>query len=262
MAGVVLSGLRIGFTRAGQGPPVVLLGGFVGSGDTTWRHQIEALSRSHNRARLGRSGTGRVAGRADVLPVAGLRRPPGRAAVLVGLEPAVLVGLSFGGAVALELFRRHRGQVRALFLVGVSPGWSGSLPAEVVQTRWGPASRHPTDPRGVRVGPAAQHVLGPGRPGPGRRVRRQHGGELPPRRIPHPGPGLGRGGPARPAALGRRPHGGPARRGRCSDTAHRGRRRARGDSRPRLVVLPGVGHVSPVEAPERVTAEVQAFLGR
>src|SRR3954452_2536895 len=102
MAGVVLGGLRIGFSRAGQGPPVVLLGGFVGSGDTTWRHQIEALSRSHTVLVWDAPGLG---GSPDVPTSFQLPDYADRLAELLSwseLEPAVLVGLSFGGAVALE----------------------------------------------------------------------------------------------------------------------------------------------------------------
>ena len=47
MDSVDVDGLRIAFTKAGRGRPVVLLGGFVGDGFVTWRRQIEALSTSY-----------------------------------------------------------------------------------------------------------------------------------------------------------------------------------------------------------------------
>jgi pimeloyl-ACP methyl ester carboxylesterase len=40
----VEDGLRIAFERAGGGPPLVLLHGYVGDGPTTWRRQIDDLS--------------------------------------------------------------------------------------------------------------------------------------------------------------------------------------------------------------------------
>src|SRR5918997_1294202 len=41
---VEVDGLRIGFQRAGSGPPLVLLHGYVGDGPATWRPQIAGLS--------------------------------------------------------------------------------------------------------------------------------------------------------------------------------------------------------------------------
>jgi len=41
---IEVDGLRIGYERAGDGPPLVLLDGYVGDGLTTWRRQIEELS--------------------------------------------------------------------------------------------------------------------------------------------------------------------------------------------------------------------------
>jgi pimeloyl-ACP methyl ester carboxylesterase len=51
------------------------------------------------------------------------------------LERLVVVGLSFGGALALQFFRRHRGLVRGLFLAGAYAGWAGSLPRDMVRSR-------------------------------------------------------------------------------------------------------------------------------
>ena len=47
------------------------------------------------------------------------------------IEPVHLVGLSFGGALVLATFHRHRGLASSLALVSGYAGWSGSLgPAE------------------------------------------------------------------------------------------------------------------------------------
>lgn len=53
----------------------------------------------------------------------------------LGLERPHVAGLSFGGALALELYRRHPRIPRTLVLAGAYAGWAGSLPAEVVDQR-------------------------------------------------------------------------------------------------------------------------------
>jgi hypothetical protein len=41
---VDLDGLSVAYTRVGDGPPLVLLPGYVGDGPTTWQRQLEDLS--------------------------------------------------------------------------------------------------------------------------------------------------------------------------------------------------------------------------
>jgi pimeloyl-ACP methyl ester carboxylesterase len=41
---VEVHGLHIAYERAGSGPALVLLHGYVGDGPTTWRRQLDALS--------------------------------------------------------------------------------------------------------------------------------------------------------------------------------------------------------------------------
>jgi len=53
----------------------------------------------------------------------------------LGLGRPIVLGLSFGSGLALELIRRHPGVPRALVLASAYAGWAGSLPAEVVQER-------------------------------------------------------------------------------------------------------------------------------
>jgi pimeloyl-ACP methyl ester carboxylesterase len=51
------------------------------------------------------------------------------------LGPAHVGGLSWGGVVALELYRRHREAVGTLILTGTYAGWKGSLPPDEVAAR-------------------------------------------------------------------------------------------------------------------------------
>jgi pimeloyl-ACP methyl ester carboxylesterase len=132
---VELEGLRIAYERAGAGPPLILLHGYVGDGVTTWRRQLEELSDEFTVVAWDAPGAGRssdppesfgMAGYADCLAgfVAGL-----------GLERLHVAGLSFGGALALELYRRHPTIPMTLVLVSAYAGWAGSLPADVAEQR-------------------------------------------------------------------------------------------------------------------------------
>ncbi|MGH2837976.1 MAG: alpha/beta fold hydrolase, partial [Thermoleophilaceae bacterium] len=51
------------------------------------------------------------------------------------LGPAHVAGLSWGGTVALELHRSHPELVSSLILADTYAGWKGSLPEEEVRTR-------------------------------------------------------------------------------------------------------------------------------
>jgi len=53
----------------------------------------------------------------------------------LGLGPAHVAGLSWGGTVALELYRRQPERVATLILAGTYAGWKGSLSEEEVRER-------------------------------------------------------------------------------------------------------------------------------
>ena len=132
---VEVAGLRIAYERAGHGPPLVLVNGFVGDARATWSHQLEALSDDFTVVAWDGPGTGRSAD-----PPASFRLPQfadclaGFVAAL-GLRDPHVAGLSFGGAMALELYRRHPAVPRTLILASAYAGWAGSLPADVVADR-------------------------------------------------------------------------------------------------------------------------------
>jgi pimeloyl-ACP methyl ester carboxylesterase len=129
------AGLQIGLERCGSGPPVALVHGFVGDGPATFERVAADLAADHTVLVPDLPGAGTsdappdgssLEDYADVL--AGTLRAE-------GIEGAVVVGLSFGGAVAIALADRHPGLVRALVLAGAYAGWAGSLPPGEVRRR-------------------------------------------------------------------------------------------------------------------------------
>jgi pimeloyl-ACP methyl ester carboxylesterase len=65
----------------------------------------------------------------------------------LGLGPVHIGGLSWGGTLVQELYRRHPELVATLILVDTYAGWKGSLPAEEVEARLEGARRMLAAPR-------------------------------------------------------------------------------------------------------------------
>ena len=134
LTGVEVGGLRIAYRRAGQGPPLVLLhGGLADSRE--WRRQLDGLAEEFTVVAWDAPGCGessdppaawRLGDYADCL--AGFIRALDLGRPHVG-------GLSWGGGLALELYRRHPQVPRSLVLASAYAGWAGSLPPGVVAER-------------------------------------------------------------------------------------------------------------------------------
>jgi pimeloyl-ACP methyl ester carboxylesterase len=131
---VDVGALRIAYRRAGEGPPVVLLHGGL-SDSREWSRQMEDLSNDFMVVAWDAPGCG---GSSD--PGEGFRLPDYADALAsfiraLELDPAHVVGLSFGAGLALSLYREHRQLVASLVLASAYAGWAGSLPPEVVDER-------------------------------------------------------------------------------------------------------------------------------
>lgn len=131
---IEVGGRCIAYRRAGAGPPLVLLHGGACDG-RVWARQLRDLSSEFSVVAWDAPGCGgssdppeafRLADYADCLAgfigALGLRRPH-------------VLGHSFGGGLALELFGRHPQLPRTLVLAGAYAGWAGSLPPGEVQRR-------------------------------------------------------------------------------------------------------------------------------
>jgi pimeloyl-ACP methyl ester carboxylesterase len=132
---VDVDGLAIAYERAGTGPPVVLLHGYVGDGPSVWRHQIEALSDEYTVVAWDAPGAGGSSDPPETFGIDGYADCLARFIEVLQLGPAHVVGLSFGGALAIALQRRHRSLTTSLVLASAYAGWRGSLDAEVAERR-------------------------------------------------------------------------------------------------------------------------------
>lgn len=128
------SGLEIAYQRAGEGPPLVLAHGAAEDG-RIWVPQLAGLADELTVIAWDEPG----AGRSSDVP-AGFGLPDYArclAALIEALElgPAHVGGLSWGGTVALELYRHRPDLVATLVLADTYAGWKGSLPADEVTAR-------------------------------------------------------------------------------------------------------------------------------
>jgi pimeloyl-ACP methyl ester carboxylesterase len=131
---VEVAGLRIAYRRSGHGPPLVLLHGFVGDADGTWDRQLGALSDDFTVIAWDGPGAGRSADPPEWFRLPQFADCLAGFIAELGLARPHVAGLSFGGAMALELYQRHPAVVRTLVLAGTNPGWAGSLsPAAVTE---------------------------------------------------------------------------------------------------------------------------------
>jgi pimeloyl-ACP methyl ester carboxylesterase len=130
-----VQGLRIAYERAGTGPALVLLQGFVGDGATTWRRQIDALSDEFTVVAWDAPGAGGSSDPPESFGMIGYADCLARFVADLGLQRPFVGGISFGGALAIEFCRRRRTVPRALVLASAYAGWAGSLPAELADQR-------------------------------------------------------------------------------------------------------------------------------
>jgi pimeloyl-ACP methyl ester carboxylesterase len=134
MDDVVVGGHRIAYQRRGEGPPLVLLHGWpTNSGE--WRRQIDGLSDEFTVIAWDAPGAGRSSDPRESFRLSDWADCLAAFIQALSLGRAHLAGLSWGGGLALELYRRHPTIARTLILVSAYAGWAGSLPAEVVEQR-------------------------------------------------------------------------------------------------------------------------------
>jgi pimeloyl-ACP methyl ester carboxylesterase len=260
MEHVGVGGLRIAYRRAGSGPPLLLVHGGLGD-SRDWRRQLEGLGDELTVVAWDAPGCG---GSDD--PPEWFRLPD-YADCLAGFVAALdlgrphVCGLSFGGGLALELYRRHPELPRSLVLASAYAGWAGSLPPEVVRERLEQATREAELPpeqwvRGYLPGlfteaappellEEAVAIMADTRPAAMRTMARAFAeADLRDVLATIQVPAL--------LLYGEADRRSPL--GVVAAELHRGIQGSR------LVVMPGVGHASNMEAPERFNAEVREFL--
>ena len=134
MEHVDVDGMRIAYTRAGSGPPLVMLHG-APSDSRTWQWMIPDLARDHTVVAWDAPGFGESSDIDDGWRAPEFANTLAAFVAALSLERPHVVGHSFGTMVALSLFRFHPAVPVSLVLVGGYAGWAGSLPPDEVARR-------------------------------------------------------------------------------------------------------------------------------
>jgi pimeloyl-ACP methyl ester carboxylesterase len=122
-----VDGLSIAYREAGQGPALVLLHGFL-CDSRCWARQLSDLSDQFRVVAWDAPGAGRSSDPPDAFTTADYARSLSGFLDALGIARARVVGLSWGGILAQELYRRAPRRVRRLVLADTYAGWRGSLP--------------------------------------------------------------------------------------------------------------------------------------
>jgi pimeloyl-ACP methyl ester carboxylesterase len=130
----VVQGERVAFERRGRGEPLVLPHGLPGD-RRIWRRQLAGLADEFMVVAWDAPGCGQSG---DPRGSFGLKEVAGclvRFIEALSLGRPHVLGLSWGSGVALELCRIAQGVPSSLVLASGYAGWAGSLPADVVAQR-------------------------------------------------------------------------------------------------------------------------------
>ncbi|MEV4787097.1 alpha/beta hydrolase [Streptomyces tuirus] len=134
MPAVRVDGIEVAYDRVGQGPPLVLAHGATADA-RLFRPQAEDLADEFTVVAWDEPGAGRSSDVPPGFTLADYARCLAAVVEDVHLGPAHVLGASWGGTVVLEFYRHHAELVRTLLLVDTYAGWKGSLPAAEVRSR-------------------------------------------------------------------------------------------------------------------------------
>src|SRR5215208_3321632 len=129
-----VNGHSVAYRYAGEGPPLVLLHGFL-CDSRCWRRQLEGLSDRFRVVAWDAPGAGASSDPPDLFTITDWAQCLAQFLEVVGIEGAHVVGLSWGGVLAQEFYRLYPARVLGLILADTYAGWKGSLPQPVCKKR-------------------------------------------------------------------------------------------------------------------------------
>jgi pimeloyl-ACP methyl ester carboxylesterase len=134
LARAEVMGHSVAYRYAGEGPPLVLLHGFL-CDSRCWRRQLADLSDRFRVVAWDAPGAGSSSDPPDPFTITDWAHCLVQFLEVVGIERAQVLGLSWGGILAQEFYRLYPSRVLALILCDTYAGWKGSLPESACKKR-------------------------------------------------------------------------------------------------------------------------------
>jgi pimeloyl-ACP methyl ester carboxylesterase len=129
-----VSGHSVAHRDVGEGPPLVLLHGFL-CDSRCWRPQLADLSDRFRVLAWDAPGAGSSSDPPDPFTTTDWAQCLAGFLDVVGIERAQVLGLSWGGILAQEIYRLYPDRVLTLILCDTYAGWKGSLPESACKKR-------------------------------------------------------------------------------------------------------------------------------
>jgi len=131
---VNINGLSVAYQLTGQGPALVLLHGFTVD-SRMWKPQLDSLSKNFTLIAWDAPGAGQSSDPPASFTINDWADCLARLLDSIRVKQAHILGLSRGGILAQEFYRRHPKLVLSLILSDTYAGWKGSLPDPVPEER-------------------------------------------------------------------------------------------------------------------------------
>ena len=126
--------LSIAYRRAGTGPALVALHGFL-CDSRCWRHQLANLSDKFTVIAWDAPGAGSSSDPPESFALTDWTHCLSKFLERLGVETACILGLSWGGVLAQDFCRLYSERLSGLILADTYAGWKGSFPASIVEQR-------------------------------------------------------------------------------------------------------------------------------
>jgi pimeloyl-ACP methyl ester carboxylesterase len=129
-----VDGRSVAYQRTGSGPALVLLHGFT-LDSRMWRPQLESLSDAFTVIAWDAPGAGQSPDPSEPFGIGDWADRLAGFLDAIDVDRAHVVGLSWGGLLAQQFYRRHAERARSLVLADTYAGWKGSLPEPIPEER-------------------------------------------------------------------------------------------------------------------------------
>jgi pimeloyl-ACP methyl ester carboxylesterase len=129
-----VNGLSIAYERTGDGPVLVLLHGFLVD-SRIWKPQLESLPDHFTLIAWDAPGAGQSSDPPETFGIGDWADCLAGLLDAAGVQRAHILGLSWGGILAQEFYRRQPTRARSLVLADTYAGWRGSLPELIWKER-------------------------------------------------------------------------------------------------------------------------------